>query len=224
MAQARRRAAFFEIAPASVGDAPAAAGFALSLVARLLGEEGGAFLWIAEDFALMEGGAPHGPGLAAFGLDPRAFVLMRLSRRADVFLAAEEAIRARAFGAIVFEPAALGGADAQALVRRLAAGARSAQARAILLRPPAGARQPFLAPTSMRFEVASRPAPRPAAGRRPLPGQGAWRVRCAGPPGAFGFDGETFLDIDHPAEDFLGRALSLRMAAGLGAGERGRAA
>ena len=136
----RRRLAFFEVAPAHASDAPAAAGFALAVAGRFLREEGGALLWIADEFALLEGGAPYAPGLGAFGLGWRDLVLMRLPRRADVFLALEEAIRSRAFGAVICEPGALSGADAPAIVRRLAMGARTGGARAILLRPPASAR------------------------------------------------------------------------------------
>lgn len=213
----RRRLAFFEVAPAHASDAPAAAGFALAVAGRFLREEGGALLWIADEFALLEGGAPYAPGLGAFGLGWRDLVLMRLPRRADVFLALEEAIRSRAFGAVICEPGALSGADAPAIVRRLAMGARTGGARAILLRPPASARAPFLAPTPMRFEVAARPAPRPSGGRKPLPGQGAWRVRHAGPPGslpAWGPDAPRDLDAFQEGffqEDLFSAALSLRL-------------
>ena len=118
-ARARRRAAFFEIAPATMADGPAAAGFAL-MAAGLGAGEGGPLLWIAEEFALLESGAPHPPGLGLHGVEWADFVLMRLPRRADVFLALEEAIRARAFGAIVCEPAGLSDSDAKTVARRLA--------------------------------------------------------------------------------------------------------
>lgn len=205
---ARRRSAFFEIAPAQASDHPAAAGFALAVAGRF--RAGGPVLWIAEDFALLEWGAPYGPGLAAYGVALGDFTLMRLARRADVWLATEEAIRAGAFGAVVAEPSTLGGAETPALVRRLAMAARAAGARTILLRPPASQRLPFLAPSPMRFEVASRPAPRPAAGRKPLPGAQAWRVRHTGPPGSLPqFASDAVHDIAYPGEDFFRAALSL---------------
>ena len=80
----RRRFAFFEIAPRTMADAPAAAGFALAAAKSLRGEAGGPLLWIAEEFALAESGAPHPPGLCAHGFSWGDFVLMRLPRRADV--------------------------------------------------------------------------------------------------------------------------------------------
>jgi hypothetical protein len=225
-ARARRRAAFFEIAPATMADGPAAAGFALMAASRLGAGQGGPLLWIAEEFALIESGAPHPPGLGGYGLAWGDFVLMRLPRRADVFLALEEAIRARAFAAIVCEPAGLADADARMIARRLAPAARAAGARAILLRPPASPRAPFVAPTPMRFEVAARPAPRPAAGRRPLPGLPAWRVRWTGPPGSLpGLEPDSVHNVDLSGEDFLSAALSFRLPVGVGgAGAAPRAA
>jgi hypothetical protein len=243
-AAAAARGLFCEVAPAAAQDYGAASGFALALAARCAREAGGPVAWIAEEFAFLEWGAPYGPGLAAYGLGWRELTLLRLPRRADVWLAAEEAIRARVFAAIVVEPAGLAGAEAPKILRRLAMGARAAGARAILLRPPACARTPFLAPSSLRFEVAARSSPRPAAGRRPLPGQGAWRVRCAAPAGRLALQtGDVFRDVDlapvdplvppdlaslFPSspvaqEDFIGVALSLPSSAGL-AGRSGRAA
>jgi protein ImuA len=231
------RGVFCEVAPAASHDRGAASGFALALAARCAREAGGPLLWVAEDFACVEWGVPYGPGLAAYGLAWRDLTLMRLPRRSDVWLAMEEAIRARVFAAIVAEPAGLEGAEAPKILRRLAMGARAAGARMILLRPPAGERLPFLAPTPLRFEVAARPAPRPAAGRRPLPGQGAWRVRYAGPGGRLPqFGSDAFHEVDlspvdlspadfalrlapaptaAPTEDFIGAALSLRPLVGL---------
>jgi protein ImuA len=225
-ARTRRRAAFFEIAPATMADGPAAAGFALMAATRLGAGEGGPLLWIAEEFALLESGVPHSPGLAFHGVPWGDFVLMRMARRADVFFALEEAIRARAFAAIVCEPAGLADADAKAVARRLAPAARASGARAILLRPPAGPRAPFFAPTPMRFEVAARPAPRPAAGRRPLPGLPAWRVRWTGPPGSVpGLEPDSIHDVDLSGEDFLSAALSFRLPVRMdGAGADTRAA
>ncbi len=215
-ARVRRRSAFFEIAPAAMSDGPAAAGFALMAASRLGAGEGGPILWIAEEFALLESGVPHAPGLGLHGVGWGDFVLMRLPRRADVFLALEEAIRARAFAAIVCEPAGLAESDARMFARRLAPAARASGARAILLRPPAGPRAPFVAPTPMRFEVAARPAPRPAAGRRPLPGFAAWRVRWTGPPGSLpGLEPGSVHDVDLSGEDFLSAALSLRLPFGM---------
>jgi len=128
-AAAAARGLFCEVAPAAAQDYGAASGFALALAARCAREAGGPVAWIAEEFAFLEWGAPYGPGLAAYGLGWRELTLLRLPRRADVWLAAEEAIRARVFAAIVVEPAGLAGAEAPKILRRLAMGARAAGAR-----------------------------------------------------------------------------------------------
>ncbi len=182
-ALAARRNAFCEIAPAAAGDMGAAAGFALMLAGREMCASRRPLLWIAEDFALTEQGLPYGPGLAAYGIALADFVLMRMNRRIDLWRAMEDAIKARVFSAIVAEPAGLAGDDLPALLRRLALCARNFDARAILLRPPAG-RVPFLAPTPMRFEIAARPAAREIGLARPLPGAPAWTVRHRGAPGS----------------------------------------
>lgn len=179
---APRRDAFYEIAPASGGDVGAAAGFALMLAGRCVQRRRRPLLWIAGDFALMEQGAPYGPGLAAYGVRLEDFVLMRLSRPLDLWRAMEEAVKSRVFAAIVAEPAALSGEDLPGLVRRLTLCARAHDARAILLRPPS--RAPFLSPTPMRFEIAARPAPRDLGLARPLPGEPSWRLRHRGAPGS----------------------------------------
>ena len=64
------RGALHEIAAASEAHLPAATGFALALAAR----RQATVFWIAEDMALAESGAPHGPGLDAFGLKPEHLV------------------------------------------------------------------------------------------------------------------------------------------------------
>src|SRR6201989_2696213 len=66
-----------EIAPAASADAPAAFGFALSLAARFMAARGLFGLLAVEDFALLQGGVPFGPGLVAHGLDLSRLVFVR---------------------------------------------------------------------------------------------------------------------------------------------------
>lgn len=179
-----RPAAFYEIAPAAGGDCGAAAGFVLSIAGRLARESRRPVLWAAEDFALAEQGGPYGPGLAAYGLGLTDLVLVRTAKQLDLWRVMEEAIRSRAFAAIIGEPASLAGRDLPSLIRRLTFAAQTHGSSALLLRPPS--RAPFLAPSPLRFEVAARPAAAdpdfPLA--RPLPGRPAWRVRYCGAGGA----------------------------------------
>ncbi len=179
---APRHHAFYEIAPAEAGDMGAAAGFALMLAGAHVQARRGPLLWIAGDFALREQGLPYAPGLTAYGLHIRDFVLMRMSGKLDLWRAMEEAVKSGVFAAIICEPAALAGEDLPALVRRITLAARTHDARAILLRPPS--RAPFLSPSPMRFEIAARAAPAGLGLARPLPGPPVWRLRHRGAPGS----------------------------------------
>lgn len=184
-----RPASFYEIAPANGGDCGAATGFALGIAGRLVRAMRRPLLWVVEDFAIAEQGAPYPPGLAAYGIGLHDFILIRAGNRLDLWRVMEEAIRSRAFAAIIGEPAALGGRDLPSLIRRLALAARSHRTCAILLRP--ASRAPFLAPSPLRFEVATK-ASAPAPGfvlARPLPGSPLWTVLYRGAAGLLpGFD------------------------------------
>ncbi len=180
---------FYEIAPATGGDCSAAAGFALSIAGKLVGDMQRPVLWVVEDFAIAEQGAPYLPGLTPYGIGLNDFIQIRVSNRLDLWRVMEEAIKSRAFAAIIGEPATLSGRDLPSLIRRLALATRSHRACALLLRPVSPA--PFLAPSPLRFEVAAR-APGMAADfvlPRPLPGSPAWTVRYRGGAGLLpGFD------------------------------------
>jgi protein ImuA len=126
------RGALHEIAAASEAHLAAATGFALGLAAR----RQAAVFWIAEDMALGESGAPHGPGLDAFGLSPERLVTVAAARSRDLLWAMEEALRCRAIGAVIGE-LRTGEIDMVAM-RRLSLAAGESGALALLLRaaPP----------------------------------------------------------------------------------------
>ncbi|MFZ1070287.1 MAG: hypothetical protein WAN73_06610, partial [Methyloceanibacter sp.] len=65
-------AGLHEIKPAAYRDAPAALAFALAFIADRLTrrEDAAPLLWCLTDRAAREWGAPYGPGLISFGLDP----------------------------------------------------------------------------------------------------------------------------------------------------------
>lgn len=200
---APRPASFYEIAPASAADCSAAAGFALTIAGQMIKSLKRPVLWVAEDFALTEQGAPYAPGLAAYGIPVGDFILIRTRSRLDLWRVMEEAIKSRAFAAIIGEPAALAGRDLPALIRRLTINARANTACAMLLRPPAQAG--FLAPSPLRFEVSARPAdateqPTPSVLARPLPAPPAWSVRYRGAHGAL-----EGLDPERPFRAHLSR-------------------
>jgi protein ImuA len=125
------RGALHEIAAADEAHITAAAGFAAGLApsdARLV--------WIAEDMALIESGAPYGPGLDVFGLRPEKLLTVATAHNRDLLWAMEEALRCRAVGAVIGE-LRHGEVDAVA-VRRLSLAASASGALALLVRasPP----------------------------------------------------------------------------------------
>jgi protein ImuA len=93
-------------------------------------------VWIAEEMALAESGAPYGPGLDAFGLAPERLLTIAAANMRDLLWAMEEALRCRAVGAVIGE-VRHGEIDSVA-VRRLSLAAGQGGALALLLRasPP----------------------------------------------------------------------------------------
>jgi protein ImuA len=144
------RGALHEIAAAGEAHVAAAAGFAVGL-ASFRGDtlktwpldsgpgtsrRPGMTVWIAEDMALTESGAPYGPGLDAFGLAPERLLTVAAARTRDLLWAMEEALHCRATAAVIGE-LRHGELDAVA-VRRLSLAAAKSGALALLLRasPP----------------------------------------------------------------------------------------
>jgi protein ImuA len=131
------RGALHEIVAAGEAHLPAAAGFALGLAKRSTASP--RLLWISEDLALTENGAPHGAGLDVFGLVPEQLVMVSAVHRRELLWAMEEALRCRAVDATLGEMRD-GKIDSVA-VRRLSLAAAESGTLALLLRtePPDGA-------------------------------------------------------------------------------------
>ncbi len=127
------RGALHEIAAAGETHLAAAAGFALAVSSRA-GRK--STVWIAENMALAESGAPYGPGLEAFGVVPEHLLTVTAARARDLLWAMEEALRCRAVAAVIGE-VRHGEIDSVA-VRRLSLAASESGALALLLRasPP----------------------------------------------------------------------------------------
>jgi protein ImuA len=122
------RGALHEIAAPSESHLAATTAFVLGLAA---GGRARVF-WIAEDMALAESGALHGPGLDAFNLAPERLLTVTTARRRDLLWAMEEALRCRAIDTVIGE-LRHGELDAVA-VRRLSLAAANSGALALLLR------------------------------------------------------------------------------------------
>jgi protein ImuA len=122
------RGALHEIAAPGEAHLAAATGFALGLAVRGQARA----LWIAEDMALGESGAPYGPGLDTFGVAPERLLTVAAAQRCDLLWAMEEALRCRAVGVTIGEWRH-GEIDMVAM-RRLSLAAAESGALALLLR------------------------------------------------------------------------------------------
>jgi protein ImuA len=129
--------ALHEIAATGEAHLPAAIGFALTAAKRAAPSL--RLIWISEDMALAESGAPHGSGLDAFGLAPEQLVTVSVAHRRDLLWAMEEALRCGATTAVIGEMRA-GTIDGVA-IRRLSLAAAESGTLAFLLRtePPGDA-------------------------------------------------------------------------------------
>ncbi len=194
-----RRGALHEVVAATPGDAGAASGFALALAVRLATEGCAPVIWILEDEARAEGGAPYAPGLAEHGMSPDRLIVVGTATGPDSLWAMEEALKCRAVGAVVADLWRTRSYDLTAS-RRLVLAARANGTTGLLV--PAGAAgmaSVFASAAHTRFEVSAAPGlPVGAAGGRlPLPGRAAWSVRLArNRTGPSTGDGESGSDLD----------------------------
>lgn len=194
-----RGGALHEIAPGSAGDGAAACGFALALAARFTAAAPAgrsAIVWIVEDFAAIEGGAPYGPGLALHGLDPVGLILVHAASAKDALWAMEEALKCRSVAAVIGEIWSLEKIYDLTAARRLALAAQSGGGSALMLAAGmAGGADRLASCAHTRFEVfahrgvcaqrssnnASPPPGSPLQGSPlpglPLPSLACWSVR-----------------------------------------------
>jgi len=118
-------------------DSELASGFRVPAFGRPRNDKGQAgrgqsIVWVAEDMAALESGAPYGLGLDGFGLAPERLVIVAVAQRRDLLWAMEEALRCGAVGAVIGE--IRHGALDTVAVRRLSLAAAETGALALLLR------------------------------------------------------------------------------------------
>jgi protein ImuA len=155
------RAAFHEVAAAGESGIAPATQFALALASRVQGSR--ALLWVGEEMALGESGAPYGPGLDELGLAPERLVTVAAAKPRDVLWAMEEALRCRAVGAVIGEVRSAARLDLLAS-RRLSLAAGERDVCAFLLRAAPGA---DASAAATRWIVAAAPSRAGAAGPGP---------------------------------------------------------
>jgi protein ImuA len=123
--------ALHEIAAVSESHIAAVSGFALALTA-LKTERRRTAVWIAQDIALLESGAPCGLGLDEFALAPERLITVTTSRTRDLLWSMEEALRSAAVDTVIGE--LRGGNIDPVALRRLSLAAAANGAFALLLR------------------------------------------------------------------------------------------
>jgi protein ImuA len=147
--------ALHEIRSAEARAGGAAHGFVAGLIALLARTDARPVLWVSEAGAAREAGAPYGPGLARFGLDPGRLITVSVEKSGEALWVFEEGLRCAGLAAVIGEvwgnPAIL---DLTAS-RRLALRARDGGVTGLLLRQ-GGMAEPGAAFT--RFAVSPLPA------------------------------------------------------------------
>jgi protein ImuA len=120
-----------ELTPAGPGAEAAVLGFGLALAAQWASPAG--LIWVGEQSAFAEQGAPYPPGLAQYGLDLSRLIVVRANKREDALWAAEQGLAAT--GAVVVCALGRGKALDLKTTRRLLLFAERNRARCLLLRP-----------------------------------------------------------------------------------------
>ena len=132
----------------------AALGFVAALAAAAQRQsQGRAVLWCHHHREMHERGAPYAPGLRAWGLPPERIVFAAGNSPTDVLWAMEEALRARAFAAVVGD----GVAPDFTAARRLLLAAAGGAAVALMLHPSAAPAPAVHSPALTRWRIAAQP-------------------------------------------------------------------
>lgn len=158
------RGGLHEIYAAQPGDAASAAGFILAVAVRAAA--GRPAVWIRHDYANLEAGALHGPGLAELGLDVNQLALVRARNPADALRAGAEAVGCGPLGAVILEiwgPASVLGLTES---RRLLFAARHSDVPVLMMRAAA---LPVASAAMTRWRVSAGPSRPLEAGAPGLP-------------------------------------------------------
>lgn len=194
------RGALHEIAAAEAGDLGAAHGFALALAGLAAGPQG-QVLWVQDEMAALEDGAPYGPGLAMQGLDPGRLVLVRVPHPRTGLWVMEQALRCRALRAVVGEIARAPAIYDLTASRRLVLAARESGAAMLLVHAAIGGGGAGLSTAAAtRWSIAAHPS-RP--GRAGEPGEPSWRVALTRNRG--GIEGTWTVEWNHDERAFRDR-------------------
>jgi protein ImuA len=172
------RGALHEMQSEWTADVAALTGFAIGVALRAAA--GQPILWVRQDFAEVEAGGVHPPGLAEFGLDPGRLLLVRARDATQLLRAGGEAVRCSALGAVLLQPWGEPGVLDLTATRRLSLAAEGSGVPALLLRAPA---RPAPSAAATRWAVRALPSQALEAGApgRPPPRSGCCAIAAASP-------------------------------------------
>lgn len=131
------RFSLHEIHAETPADAVATHAFALGMAMRAAQDR--PLLWVFQNLVGQETGAPHGPGLHEWGLNPESVLVVRVRDVVAMLAAGEEALKSGAVGAVLMT----GWGEAKAMTltasRRLTLAARAGGSTAFVVRAAATA-------------------------------------------------------------------------------------
>jgi protein ImuA len=197
--------ALHEFAPAGPDHLGAAFGFALAIAIRSLLRPAGSakhVLLIETDFGAFETGKPY--WLEEFGLSLGRLLILRAPRPFDALWAFEEALKSRAFAAVISELPGEGAAADLTATRRLSLAARASDTLGLLMRH----RAPFSTTTAMtRWQIAAAPSEPDGFG-----GIGCTAFELSLNKNRRGRCGRFMVRWNHATRSFVLQALSLGLA------------
>ncbi|MEQ8377292.1 ImuA family protein [Parvibaculum sp.] len=127
-----RKGALHEIAASAYRDMGAATGFLAALAVCAMKDSSRPVLWCEAWRPPFDMGRLHGPGIAAFGLDPARLLLAAPPGDSDCLWVMEEALRSRAFAFVAGEVDGRSSALSLAATRRLQLAAEETQTPVLL--------------------------------------------------------------------------------------------
>jgi protein ImuA len=155
------RGALHEIHAEATADAAAASAFAALLALRAAGgwpivpTAERPIVWVRQDYADVEAGSLHAPGLAELGIDPDRVILVRGRNAADVLRGGAEALRCASVGAVLMEPWGEPKVLDLTATRRLSLAAAASGVTLLLVRVAA---KPAPSAAMTRWAVRARPS------------------------------------------------------------------
>lgn len=188
-----------EVAAAAYRDMGAATGFAAALVSCVMKQSALPVLWCETARPPFDMGRLYGPGIGAFGIDPARFLFVEPPSDTDCLWVMEEALRARAFAAVIGEVDGRSSALDLSTTRRLQLTAEETQTP-VLLFTGHGRQGASVAVTRWQVASAESESSFDVRGGEKLPGRARWSVsltRCRG-----GKPGRWLMEWDGEAADF----------------------